>query len=278
MDGGRKYIEDIMNCPAFDRETFQSMARQYFTDDKPEIIGMFLKQQYLCEDISEIFRTHSLDEVVDFMNRLITSKDRYQRMSLREIEKLCVISVEELDEFTRLASETDKIPVDKLSKTATPLTGRSFFEMLRVGFDAAKIWDYPPDTSTAFLYSEARFLSNSDPIKLLKDPDSIEAFASSYQVLYHNEEIWFGGPGIVIHDETARSGGAYTCTYKYTEWTGRVYSERLPDIIKLYKAIKMYIALRNAGYPVYYSRADEDKKDYLKFLDKVRLNNDRLTK
>lgn len=224
MDKNKEYTAKIMASERFDRDTFQSMARQYFTENKPEIIEDFLKRQYICEDISEVIETCGIDNVIDFLNRLIASKDKYQSMCAWEKEKLCVISDDELDEFMRLASETAEIPISELAKTSPSLTGRSFLEMMRIAFDASAIWKYPPDTSTAFLYSEARMMSRRDAFRLLKDPDSIEEFAGNYQVLYHNEEIWFGGPVLCINDESARLERGYTHAYQYTEWTGYVCS------------------------------------------------------
>lgn len=275
MDKNREYIAEIMASDSFDMETFQSMARQYFTEDKPEIIEDFLKRQYVCEDISEVIETRGIANVIDFLNRLIASKDEYQSMCAWEKEKLCIISDDELDEFMRLASETAEIPVSELAKTSPPLTGRSFLEMMRIAFDASVIWKYPPDTSTAFLYSEARMMSRRDAFRLLKDPDSIEEFAGHYQALYHNEEIWFGGPELYIRDESARLERGYTYAYQYTEWTGCVSSCR-GDFTKIYKAIKLYTALRKKGYPVYYYHAAEDRDKYLKELERVRTENDAL--
>jgi hypothetical protein len=275
MDKNKEYIAEIMASDSFDRETFQSMARQYFTEDKPEIIEDFLKRQYVCEDISEVIETHGIDNVIDFLNRLIASKDEYQNMSRWEKEKLCIIPEEELDEFMRLASETAEIPVSELAKTSPPLTGRSFLEMMRIAFDASAIWKYPPDTSTAFLYSEARMMSRRDAFRLLKDPDSIEEFAGNYQVLYHNEEIWFGGPLLIIHDESARLERGYTYAYQYTEWTGYVCTNG-DNIAQIYRAIKLYTALRKKGYPLYYHGAAEDRDKYLKELERVHTENDAL--
>ncbi len=273
MNNNREIVLQIIGSESFDKATFERMARQYFTDDTPEIIDNFLKRQFVCDDFSEIIKTHSMEEIIDFLNRLIASKDRDHNMSWREKKSLCVISDKELDEFTRLATKTNEIPADVLAETAPPLTGRSFFEMMRVVFDAAKVWDYPPDTSTAFLYSEARSISGRESFLLLEEPDSIEEFAGHFQALYHNEEIWFGGPGIAIHDESSRLEIGYTYAYKYTEWTGTIYSGSSGDIIKLYKAIKMYVALRKAGYPVFYDGVKRDRENYLRCLEQMRRDN-----
>ena len=191
MDKNKEYVAKIMNSERFDKETFQRMARKYFIENKSEIIEDFLKRQYVCENISEVIATLKMDNIIDFLNRLIASKDYFQSLCDWEKEKLCIISDEELDEFMKLVFETAEIPVSELAKTSPPLTGNSFFEMMRIAYDASAIWKYPPDTSTAFLYSEARLPMQTNSSRLLKTSDSVEKFAGNYQALHHNNEKLF---------------------------------------------------------------------------------------
>ena len=83
-------------------------------------------------------------------------------------------------------------------------------------------------------------------------PESPEAFAKTFYVIYHREELWFGGPKLYIHDESAKLGERlYSSPKIFGKWTGCIYCDNIGE--HLYKGVKMYIALRKNGYPIYIS-------------------------
>lgn len=170
------------------------------------------------------------------------------------------LTLEELEEFQYLAEQADKMPKEELAKTAPLLTTRTYLEMCRVAYDAAADWEYPEDTPTEELFCRARLfdLQHEYDYGILGcDWDSPEEFACRFCVSYHNEELFFGGPSLYISDESAKVGEhAYTWPERYGQWTGCMwckpyFTERIS------KAIRMYIALRKKGYPVYFHKYKE---------------------
>lgn len=165
------------------------------------------------------------------------------------------ITMEELQEFRQLAEEAEKIPIEELSKTAPLLTTRTYLDMCRVVYDATYDEPYPEDTPTTQLFCDARLWSyehERDEGILGVDWDSPEQFAQKFEISYHNEELFFGGPSFYIHDETARIGEkCYTRPEQYGQWTGMIFCD-ISYKKDLCRAIKMYIALRRKQYPVYF--------------------------
>ncbi len=182
------------------------------------------------------------------------------------------ITMEELEEFKLLAEEVEKIPIEELSKTAPLLTTRTYLDMCRVVYDATYDVPYPEDTPTTQLFCDARLWSyehERDEGILGIDWDSPEQFAQKFDVSYHNEELFFGGPSFYINDETARIGkNCYAIPKQYGQWTGSIYCNT-SDLKDRCRAIKMYIALRRMQYPVYFPAYKEAYSAALKKLIKV---------
>ena len=180
-------------------------------------------------------------------------------MMINKIEPLG-LTMEELEEFRYLAEQTDKIPKEELAKTAPLLTTRTYLEMCRVAYDAASDWEDPEDTSTEELFCKARSWSTQheyDHGILGCDWDSPEEFAQRFNLSYHNDEIFFGGPTLYISDESAKIGEhVYTRPEIYGQWTGSMGCK--PYFTpRICKAVRIYIALRKKGYPVYFYKYKE---------------------
>lgn len=264
-------ILDILNSDNFDKEIFRKLRGYCFSYDEEgnvEDIAEVLRRQYTDIDIENIFVHHDKNEIIDFLNRLLYSKLVYKHRDKKQTE---FVTLKELEEFKILAEENDKISVEELSKTAPILTTRSYMNMCRLVYDATAQWKYPDDISTAYLFCEARlfsFMHEYDHGILGLDWDSPEQFALRFEISYHNEELYFGGPSFYIHDESARIGkNCYTRPETYGQWTGDIYCNVF-DLESCCTAIKMYIALRRKQYPVYFPNYKEAYSAALKVLEK----------
>lgn len=236
----------------------------------PEEIYIMLSKQYCETEMEKVFAKVNFDEIVDFLNRLIDSclHRPYEYSKVSDPIKTYAISEEELERFYALAEEAEKIPIEDLSKIAPLLTTRSFMEMCRLVYDNTTVWQYPEDLSTVYLFCEGRICTYTHREIFSIDWDDAEQFAKAYTWMYHPEELWFGGPLFYISDESAKymqtkpagessvlflqsgSNGWYTEPKIYEHWTGRITS-RSWGRRDVFRAVRMYIVLREHGYPVY---------------------------
>ena len=98
-------------------------------------------------------------------------------------------------------------------------------------------------------------INRIEPVSLTAEEP--EEFARCFDRSYHNEELFFGGPSLYIRDESAKVGEhAYTRPERYGQWTGYMWCKPY-SIEKIGKAVRMYIALRKRGYPVYFHKYEE---------------------
>ena len=251
-------ILEILNSEKFDKEALREWTgfRYYEETMLVEEISYILKKQYGNIDLDAIFRGNDKEKMIDFLNRLICSNIVYKNGD----KKPCSITIEELEEFKRLAEQTDKVSKADLSQTAPLLTTRTYMDMCRMVYDATFEWKYPEDISTAYLFCEARMFEFKHEYEegiLGIDWDSPEQFARRFDVSYHNEELFFGGPSLYIHDESACIGkNMYTCPARYGQWTGCICCN-IFNKESLYQAIKMYIVLRRKQYPIYFFKYEE---------------------
>ncbi len=243
-------VKDILQSEHLDNKAIQIHNSTSSLSDECYVSGL-LQSQYATLDLNKILSEHTSDEIVDFINRYTVSQNNFYKIkSESRINDLCKLSETEITAFLSLAMSTERIPKEYLSKSAPILTTRSFLKMCRLVYDATTIWQYPPETSTALLFCEERmcsFEAEHDEGILGVDWDDPKQFAQAYGSSYHPEELWFGGTPFYIHDETARkSDNCYAIPEAYTQWTGYVWCG-----LDLYQTVKMYLALRKNGYPVY---------------------------
>lgn len=238
----RKALLDIINSAELNKKELDRYIG-WNVDDDARIINVWkiLTHQY-SQDLSEIL---DKSDVVGFLNRFAHSYCEF--IDARRPE-YAPISSEELDKFRQLAAESEKISKEQLSEISPMLTVNSYLKMCRIVYDATSLWKYPDDVSTEFLFCKAR-LMNSGFYGI--DRDSPEEFANSYRVMYHPAELWFGGPWLYIYDESVRTDDSYYIYPKvFGRWTGRVACDK--NEARMYRAVKMYIALRESGYPLYF--------------------------
>ena len=255
IENYKKAMLDIFDSDKFDKETFRKL-NHYDTKESIECIAGILQAQYMDINIENILASHSKDEITDFLNRLmcamLASKGYWQ-------EKL-TITADEFEEFKILSSETDKISKAGLSETAPVLTVKTYMDMCRVAYDAIYRDRFPPDTSTAYIFCDARMFSFEHEYEhgiFGADFDSPEEFAQNFSASYHNEELEFGGLTLYIYDESAcLSEGLYTSPTAYKMWTGYIYCDPW-DTTLMCKSIKAYNALRKKQYPIYFSNPDK---------------------
>ena len=252
-------ILEIINSDKFDKEAFMKLKGfcfSYDAKDNIEDVAEILRRQYVDNDIDNILVSHDVDKIIDFLNRLLRSKLAYKNSNRKQY----IITPQELEEFRKLATEAEKISKEEFAKTSPLLTTRKYLNMCRIAYDTAFDWKYPEDISTPYLFCEARMLGfNHEYNKgiLGVDWDSPEKFALKFSCSYHSEELRFGGPKFYINDESARMGTyGYTLPKTYGQWTGWICCDS-DDKRSRYEAIKMYIALRRKGYPIYFSNYNE---------------------
>ncbi len=241
-------LSKILYSDTFDKEKFMKIGH-YFSkfdsnENKAQIIEM-LQKQYMELDINKIADNHDINEIIDFLNRLIASKVEYDKIYKTYIPS---ISLEEVEEFKRLAEETSRIPKEELSREAPVLTTRSYLDMCRVVYDATEkeMWNYPDDISTGYLFCSKRIWDYGHEYNygiLGFNWDSPEEFKDKLMHTYHYEELWFGGPDLLID-------------FIDDKWIGTVCGKN-NDKKDLMRSIRMYVALRKKNYPVYYSRYEE---------------------
>lgn len=264
IENYEKAMLEIFDSDKFDKETFRKL-NHYDTKQSIECIAGILQAQYMDINIESILANHCKDEITDFLNRLIraslASKDNWR--------KAITITADELEEFKRLSFETDKKSKAELSKTAPVLTVKTYMEMCRVAYDAIYKDEFPPDTSTAYIFCDTRMFSFEHEYEhgiFGADFDSPEEFAQNFNASYHNEELEFGGLTLNIHDESALlSEGLYTSPKAYKMWTGYIYCDPW-DTNLMYKSIKAYNALRKKQYPIYFSNCSDIYSKALKTL------------
>ncbi len=243
------FVSKILYSDAFDKEGFMKISHCYWdfdrNENKVQIIDM-LQKQYMELDIKKIANNHDINDVIDFLNRLIASKVEYNKIYKTYIPS---ISLEEIEEFKRLAEEASRIPEEELSREASVLTTRSYLDMCRVVYDATEkeMWNYPDDISTGYLFCSKRIWDYEHEYKygiLGFDWDSPEEFKTKFIHTYHYDELWFGSSPYLIID------------FLDDKWIGTVCSKN-NDKKDLMRSIRMYVALRKKNYPVYYSRYEE---------------------
>lgn len=249
------FILEILNSDKFDKDAFMELRGLNFHSDAKDNVKYMcdiLQKQYLEVDVENILANYNINEIIDFLNRLIYSKLAYKNERKNQGP---LITSKELEEFKNFAGQVEKIQKSELAKTAPELTTRTYLDMCRVVYDAIFEWKYPADISTAYLFCEARMFSFKHELDegiLGIDWDSAEQFAFRFNSSYHNEELKFGGAKLYINVESASD----TFPETYRQWTGNLcYSPY--DQEDMYQAVKMYNALRRNKYPIYFSNYRE---------------------
>jgi len=254
-----KAILEILESDQFDKAGFKKLRGFNYSNTKHNIDSIYyaIQAQYMDKNVENILSSHSIDEIIGFLNLLISAELAYKERNQNQHIKL---TADELEEFGNLASKTALIPIEKLSKTAPPLTLRSYLDMCRVAYDAMYDNKYPADISTSYIFCDARMLSfehEYDHGIFGAGWDSPKKFCLNFECSYHNEELEFGGLKLYIRDESARlSEGIYTSPNTFSRWTGRIYSDDWNTELMV-KSIKAYIALRKKQYPIYFSNLDK---------------------
>lgn len=256
---GEECIIEILNSNKFDKDAFLALRKCFPHDEKDIILYLIniLQAQYTDIDMKNIFINNNKDRIIDFLNRFIQSKLEYKYDNKKQDN---LLTVEEFEHFKIFAAQTEKIPVEELAKTSSVLTTRSYLEMCRSVYDATFNWAYPNDISTAYLFCEARIFDYAHEYYegiFGVDWNSPKEFAIAFFNSNHKEELRFGGPKLYICDESAHiEKNVYSRPDEYRQWTGTI-SCTLYDKKSVYESIKMYNALRNKGYPLYYFNYDE---------------------
>ena len=238
-------VKRILNSKKINNDEIEQYVGWHVSDEERiRFIIKALELQYSAK-ISEILNQRDNDELTDFLNRYIFSLAEYQKAGYPKSD---AISPEELEEFRQLAAYTDKIPIETLAESAPVLTISSYLKMCRIVYDATTLWKYPSDITTEHIYGKERMIRGLS--RVYTDWDSPEEFAGFFFTQYHSEELWFGGPALNIENESKWSNQEYTYPKIFRKWIGRV-GDRYFDSVKLYRCVKMYLALRKNGYPIY---------------------------
>ena len=215
--------------------------------DAEEQLLFLLQNQYGLLEASEIYDAFGEERCVDFLNGAMKFYASQRRQG-RHVKKNTV-SADTMSEFLTFAAQT----MPRVS--AEPMTLRKFLRMCCVAYDAAhSAADQPPGASDMFVLCDNRNRKFRDDFAYLyenlgNDWDSPDAFHRIYHLYaprpYHIEELRFGGPVLRLDDtgsEIISSG-----SFDYRGYNRNTAAD----------AIRMYVALRKAGYPVICSNPDE---------------------
>ncbi|MBR1453117.1 MAG: hypothetical protein IJ593_00500 [Lachnospiraceae bacterium] len=185
-------------------------------------------------NIKKAFDTYGEKKVVEQVLRM---DNYYERFSKIEIEM--DITDEELDRFIKYSYDKE----ENMKPYDDEMTGRKFLKLCRLCYDAAPKYPFPKDVSDFYVYSSMKggnleheyYHVLSEEI----DIDSPKDFVKYHNCGYHTEELKFGGPCISFTHHNIFQRGK-------NRWTAHFYGKSEKE----WRTIKMYLALRDNGYPV----------------------------
>lgn len=210
------------------------------TRDAEERLLILLQNQFGMLEPRAMFDALGEKSCADFLNGAMALSVQRERGDWERGER-GPISAETLRKFLAFASE------DVLPPFPEPMTLRRFLRMCRVAYDAADgAQPQPPGASDLFVCCANRSRTYREDFSFFCEGceaawDSPDVFRELYRpsdaIPYHIEELRFGGPSILLSE--TRSG----------KWSGFFYYRGYNEETAA-DAIEMYVALREAGYPL----------------------------
>lgn len=237
-------VDDILESEQFDIQVLDKLDPFNDMSDWSRIIANILYKQYCLDDLRHLYVENDFDEVIGFVNALFKLHAEHgDWLYSNDEDDIYHLSNDELERFRTLAERAENVPKTEMAKADFVLTTWEYLCMCRVIYTNTTVRKYPEDTSVVYMYCTARGELPRENAIFWIDEDDPEAFANDFRCIYHNEELWFGGPKLYIND-LSRKG-------IYYDWIGDVVCDCNASRKNLYRAIKMYTALRENGYPVY---------------------------
>lgn len=225
------------------------------------IVEEYLWKLYADTNTDNILNNHSDEKILRKLN-LVLDRSLYPLKNRNEWD-LYMLTHEELEYFLLLAKEASEKSMTDYAKEYTVLTTNEFLKMARVLYDAAENPPWPEEISTTYLYCYNRMEGFSDERIFKTGWDDPKQFASKYRGLYHPEELWFGGPHFYIKDLKEYDEKGYQSKLPETNspWTATIAADAYFQR-ETYRGIKMFIALREHGYPVYFYEYEKAYKAF----------------
>ena len=111
-DTADKIITNIFESANFDKEAFRQYTGWLLNEnERVSRISNILVLQYADTDIDRILQEKDINKIIDFLNRFIRSKNE---TGGRDRGNIPALSIDEVEVFLDLASQTEKIPPEKL--------------------------------------------------------------------------------------------------------------------------------------------------------------------
>ncbi len=258
-DSERIIVDDILESEQFDIQVLEKLDPFFDISDWRKTIANILYKQYNLDDLRYLYDENDFDEVIGFLNALFKMHAEHgDWLYSNDEDDIYHLSVEERDRFRMLAEKAESVPEREMAATApVVLSTWDYLYMCRIIYTNTTVRKYPEDTSVEYMYCTARGELPHENAILQIDEDDPEAFAYDFPRIYHNEELWFGGPKLYIKNMSQKG--------IYYDWIGDVVCDGWASRRKLYRAIKMYLALRENDYPVYCHNYDELLEGWKKY-------------
>ena len=252
-----KYIDkEFVNNAILKNIKNKYYSRDYKpTEEELKNINESLEECYELE-IRKLYRTMNAKKAFELYGEKVVIKmmmkmDGYsEKFSNIEIEM--DVTEEELDRFIKYSydREEDMKPCDD------EMTTRKFLKLCRLCYDVAPEYPFPKDVSDFYVYSHMKG-GNLDheythALSEKVDIDSANDFVEYHHIGYHTEELKFGGPCIWFSHYNNPFKGKIL-------WTAHFYGKGEKE----WRTIKMYLALRDKGYPVSISEPEKVIRGYL---------------
>ena len=231
----------------------------YLSDYKPDaeelksikssLDGYFeleIRKLYRTMSAEKAFKLHGEENVMAMLARMYRFEEKFY-----DIEIEMDVTEEELDRFIEYSYDRE----EDLKFCDDEMTGNKFLKLCRLCYDSAPKYPFPKDVSDFYVYTHMKggnldheyYHVLSEDI----DMDSPSDFVKYHHFGYHTEELKFGGPCIGFRHPFEKKS-----RYK---WQAYFYQKGEDP----WRAIKMYLALRDKGYPVTILEPEGTIRDYL---------------
>lgn len=248
-------------------ETMKS--EHYFGDYKPsaeelermkkgldERFGLEIRKLYRTMTVEKAFQLYGEENVMAMLARMYGFTTKYSDITI-EME----VTEEELDRFIKYSYDRE----EDMDYCDDEMTGNKFLKLCRLCYDSAPRYPFPKDVSDFYVYAHMKggnldheyYHVLSEDI----DMDSPSDFVKYHHFGYHTEELEFGGPCIGFTHYTDPFGDKIKC-----KWKAYFYRKG----VEPWRAIKMYLALRDKGYPITILEPEDTICQYLMSSRKYR--------
>ena len=209
---------------------------------------ILIRKLYRTNDIKKTYDQYGEKNVIDMMMKMDNYTDMFSKIEI-EMD----VTEEELERFIKYSYDKE----EDMKPCEDEMTGRKFLKLCRLCHEVAPEYPFPKEVSDFFVYSTMKggnleheyYHILSDEV----DIDSPQDFVNYHNIGYHTEELKFGGPCIWFSHYNNPFLGKIL-------WTAHFYGKGEEP----WRTIKMYLALRDKGYPITISEPERVIENYLR--------------